>query len=169
MNRIEYLQQHTRNDPEKYCEYCGKPMYRTRFLSGRLEDYSAFLRRKYCDRMCMRKAFVKKGDPCQDYSSAHHSAREIKYLIEGSEKICEICGSTKNIDVHHKDGNFSNNDPENLMLLCRSCHMKEHRKRPLCKVCGKPADGGYGYCNKHYLRYRKYGNPRMYYHKIVEK
>ena len=30
--------------------------------------------------------------------------------------------------VHHKDRNRDNNDPENLVLLCRDCHFKIHSK-----------------------------------------
>lgn len=41
--------------------------------------------------------------------------------------ICEICDSEKNLEIHHKDGNRLNNDLENLQLLCRSCHSKQHR------------------------------------------
>ena len=155
-------------DPEKYCAYCGKQMHRVRFDSGRLEDYNAFLLRKYCDRECMKKAFVKVGsDANQLYRSAHHTASLLAYSILGKEKVCEKCGSTQSIDVHHIDGNYNNNTPENIMILCRSCHMKEHRPKSVCKICGKPASG-HGYCNKHLIRYRKYGDPRMYYHKIVE-
>lgn len=43
---------------------------------------------------------------------------------------CYFCGREeidgyKN-DIHHKDGNHQNNNPENLMKLCRSCHKKLH-------------------------------------------
>lgn len=169
MNRKEYIALTTKEDPEKYCESCGKRMHRVRFDSGRLEDLSAFMRRKYCNRHCMKKAFVKKGeDTKQKYSCAHHSSRKIAYMILEKEYKCERCGSIINVDVHHKDGNHNNNTPNNLELLCRSCHMKEHHPRTVCKICGKPANGGRGYCNKHYIRFRKYGNPLMYHHKIVE-
>ena len=168
MNREEYLKTRTKPDPIKHCAYCGKEMHRIRFNSGRLEDLSAFLRRVYCNRECMRKAFVKVGESNQLYSDAHHSAREIAYLVLGREYKCERCGSTRNVDVHHKDRNHLNNTPENLELLCRSCHMKEHRKvAKLCSICGQPTES-LGYCNKHYIRYKKYGNPLMCYHKIVE-
>lgn len=129
MDREKYLSLHTKQDPEKYCAYCGKRMSRTRFYSGRLEDLSAFMRRKYCCRGCMRKAFVKVGnDTKQKYRPAHFSAYRHAYEVLGKEKKCEMCGSKKNIDVHHIDGNYQNNTPENLMILCRSCHMKIHRK-----------------------------------------
>lgn len=39
---------------------------------------------------------------------------------------CNICGSTEGLVIHHKDKNRENNDPENLQLLCSSCHKKKH-------------------------------------------
>lgn len=43
-------------------------------------------------------------------------------------RICNKCGKTKGqIDVHHKDGNHSNNDINNLEVLCASCHAKLHK------------------------------------------
>ena len=35
---------------------------------------------------------------------------------------CEKCGSTKKLQIDHIDRNRSNNDPSNLMTLCRPCH-----------------------------------------------
>ena len=40
---------------------------------------------------------------------------------------CEICGATKDLEVHHKDKNHSNN-PNNLMTVCSSCHQKVHNQ-----------------------------------------
>jgi hypothetical protein len=45
---------------------------------------------------------------------------------------CERCGhdgSRYRLDVHHRDGNPYHNDPANLEVLCRSCHMREHAAR----------------------------------------
>ena len=44
-----------------------------------------------------------------------------------NQKICTKCGSDYNIIVHHKDLNRNNNNLDNLMIICRSCHMKLHR------------------------------------------
>ena len=42
-------------------------------------------------------------------------------------KRCDRCKHAKNLVVHHKDRNKSNNsDLTNLETLCRSCHVKEH-------------------------------------------
>lgn len=37
-------------------------------------------------------------------------------------KLCNICGSRKNIDIDHITGNESDDEPENLMYLCRPCN-----------------------------------------------
>lgn len=129
MRRDLYLKEHTKPDPIKHCAYCGKEMHRVRFASGRLEDLAAFSRRKYCCRECMRKDFVKVGkNEKQSYRGAHTTAYNLAYSVLGKEKVCEKCGSTRNIDVHHKDGDYHNNTPDNIMILCRSCHIKIHRK-----------------------------------------
>lgn len=36
---------------------------------------------------------------------------------------CEECGKDAT-ERHHKDGSTANNEPSNIALLCRSCHMK---------------------------------------------
>lgn len=36
---------------------------------------------------------------------------------------CQKCGERPAYDRHHKDGNTANNDPANVLFLCRSCHM----------------------------------------------
>jgi len=45
--------------------------------------------------------------------------------------------------VHHKDRIRTNNDPSNLITLCRSCHKKEHfeivsGETKKCLICGEP-------------------------------
>jgi predicted HNH restriction endonuclease len=35
---------------------------------------------------------------------------------------CGISGPKGFLDVHHKDGNYRNNDPRNLELLCPNDH-----------------------------------------------
>lgn len=37
---------------------------------------------------------------------------------------CESCPKPAT-DRHHKDGNTGNNNPDNIKILCRRCHMKE--------------------------------------------
>ena len=115
-------------EEEKYCEYCGKQLERKRF-NGRLEDFTVFKNRKYCNRECMKKDYLKIGDNHnQTYSNAHTTARKINELILHKE-VCELCGSEINLDIHHIDGNWQNNNLNNLMCLCRSCHTKYERNK----------------------------------------
>ena len=43
---------------------------------------------------------------------------------------CEMCGHHPffrgSLDVHHRDGEKTNNEPENLMTLCATCHRELH-------------------------------------------
>lgn len=57
------------------------------------------------------------------------------------KKVCEICGKTDNLEIHHKIpvycGGISN--PDNLKVLCKDCHKDIHRsgQAPLVK---RPVD-----------------------------
>ena len=47
---------------------------------------------------------------------------------------CQICGKlqidcNRKLDVHHKDYDKDNLNPENLISLCQSCHMKTNNNR----------------------------------------
>ena len=46
-----------------------------------------------------------------------------KETFKTKEKKCEICGLIEGyIIIHHIDGNRKNNDPDNHLVLCNSCH-----------------------------------------------
>lgn len=47
-------------------------------------------------------------------------------------KMCEMCGNTENLEVHHLDKNRTNNDKHNLIKVCCKCHHMIH-----CKDKGK--------------------------------
>ena len=72
---------------------------------------------------------------------------------------CEMCGNPK-AEVHHVNEDWQDNTPSNLQRLCRSCHMKVHRQKAACSICGKPVKG-LGYCEKHYQRFKKWGDPLL--------
>lgn len=52
----------------------------------------------------------------------------IKAIEQVKEKKCEICGNTEwmgqpiKLEVHHIDGDRTNNTLENLQWLCKNCH-----------------------------------------------
>ncbi len=147
-----------KDDPEKFCAACDKPLVRKR-IGGRLEDRAVFLRRKYCNRSCMARGQRKaKVQP----ETLHWRARRFR-----ADK-CETCGATENLALHHKDGNPNNNRKSNRMTLCGSCHTQWHwdhgrtinKPKRFCKVCGMPARKS-KWCQKHYQRFRKYGSPYL--------
>jgi len=41
--------------------------------------------------------------------------------------VCNLCGSTKDLIVHHIDGDRDNNSLSNLLPVCRECHEKIHK------------------------------------------
>jgi hypothetical protein len=73
-----------------------------------------------------------------------HKAAQRRFKAE----VCLLCGVKKRLQRHHKDQNPTNNSPNNIMILCQTCHTQIHmidgtwgRKRTLknkeCPVCGE--------------------------------
>lgn len=44
---------------------------------------------------------------------------------------CAMCGRQEHLEIHHIDGDRSNNKPKNLIPLCGNCHKKNYRKEQL--------------------------------------
>ena len=55
------------------------------------------------------------------YGFTNKLKQEIK---NRDSNTCQECGKTDDLEVHHIDGNRLNNDPENLLTLCKKCHRK---------------------------------------------
>ena len=119
---------HALIDKQVPCLCCGKMLY------------SKYFYRKYCNNTCKSKHIEKEyiqrwlngkenglsGNP------KHGSISKLvkRYLIKTRGEKCERCGWSEvhpithkvPIEVDHIDGNFLNNVPENLILLCPNCH-----------------------------------------------
>lgn len=50
-------------------------------------------------------------------------------VIKRDESKCQKCGATKDLLVHHIDGNVANNAFHNLITLCNNCHLDLHRPK----------------------------------------
>jgi len=50
-----------------------------------------------------------------------------RIAFEHHERKCAECGATEKVEVHHRDGDRTNNDPENLLPLCKRHHSMLHR------------------------------------------
>lgn len=56
-------------------------------------------------------------------------ASKVRQLVrERDGNRCQSCGSTEHLCVHHRDFEKTNHDLDNLILLCRKCHTREHRQ-----------------------------------------
>jgi transposase-like protein len=64
---------------------------------------------------------------------AHNWKRIARIIRKRDNYTCQICHtefprSSKLLHVHHKDGDKFNNNPNNLVTVCASCHPKGKRK-----------------------------------------
>lgn len=137
----------------RVCKYCYAELKRRP-----TEDQKAWGKRLYCSRTCSGRSF---GDKVRlpipnDRSSSHKRARKLK--LSGP---CERCGNPRGLHVHHRDNNPFNNELDNLERICPSCHLKHHRPRAKCIICGGE-NAGYGYCAKHHYHFKRYGDPLKY-------
>lgn len=100
-------------DPMKSCEQCGTPLHRKRYGKN-LEDFTAFAKRRFCSLTCANS----KG------ASTVAGYRAQSRKLRGAQ--CEACGYTLQLHAHHKDGDYTNNDPSNIQTLCAYCHNYWH-------------------------------------------
>ena len=117
-----------------YCLNCGKAIK---------------LNRKFCDTKCQQeyifKEYIKswKDGKINGLSGEYNLSKRIRrFLFEKNNYRCEKCGwGEKNIytntiplEIHHIDGDYTNNKEENLQVLCPNCHSltethKSHNKK----------------------------------------
>jgi len=96
--------------PKKLCEHCGILLTRKMF-NGRLEDATAFIRRKFCSLTCANS----KRTPLTKHGYSWRARKHLKMC-------CEACGWTTSLHAHHIDQDISNNHPSNIQTLCKHCH-----------------------------------------------
>ena len=110
-------------EPKGFCLFCEKPLFKDK--------------QKYCDQICQNKQSQKEwvirwknGEELGirgEYGISNHLKH---YLFEKYDNKCCKCGwgetnpYTQSIplEIEHIDGNFENNQEENLELLCPNCH-----------------------------------------------
>ena len=91
------------------CYWCGKALPKNR--------------KCYCSEKCMIEYYN------------HFYWNDAVRLALKEKKACEVCGSTEDLEVHHKkslDGQYRMwnklNQPDNLQVLCHKCHTEAHKK-----------------------------------------
>jgi hypothetical protein len=110
------------------CKNCGKGFFK---FQSKINDG----RGKYCSKSCMIEH--RKGIPNLKIKGENNGmwkenpndntfrirANKLKQKIE-----CELCGRKQNLRIHHKDKNCRNNTPNNLIVICESCHRQLHNQ-----------------------------------------
>ena len=83
----------------------------------------------------MLKNNFKYGDEYEKYLQTEHWKKQ-KQLVKERDKICQKCGSTQNLHVHHKSYKnlwIAEEEINDLVLLCKDCHEAEHLRLSLEK------------------------------------
>lgn len=66
-----------------------------------------------------------------------HGLASTIYRTLVEKDACNRCGTTENLCVHHRDDNHLNNAPDNLEVLCMSCHSSHHKSEWWSKRAGR--------------------------------
>jgi hypothetical protein len=143
-----------KRNPNTHCVVCNKPIYKRPFeiqrnrgnvycdiscygmacrkekpcvVCGKLILSSA--NKKTCNRECANKHRVGikyKFNAPKDKVKAYKTLKTRLIRIRG--KTCERCQYDKHeiLQIHHKDSNRSNNNLDNLELICPNCHFEKH-------------------------------------------
>jgi len=65
--------------------------------------------------------------PYTEYLQTTHWHFKRSDALRRSKHRCQLCNSTKRLDVHHRTyENLGNEEPEDLIVLCRKCHKHFH-------------------------------------------
>lgn len=104
------------------CKECGLKFKRKNSLVGK---------NVFCSKSCSNSHSNKKmvGPGSRNYK---HGRSMYRYnAMKNRTPLCEICGFDKDyaIEVHHIDGDRSNNNTNNLMLVCANCHRGIHKNK----------------------------------------
>jgi len=99
--------------------YRGDPKNQTRIKQAKSEWY---------DRN--RDAQIIDGPQLRDQK---HFSGNRQRALDAADHQCACCGAEEQLVVHHLDHNgrgkaTPNNDLDNLEVLCRACHAREHRE-----------------------------------------
>lgn len=106
---------------KRYCKYCGKEIIRGEYCDNTC--YAEYKAKQYIERW-------KNGEE-NGLSGKYGIIGAVRnYIFEKNSDKCECCGKSyinpytnlSVLQIHHKDGDCTNNKEENLQLLCPTCH-----------------------------------------------
>lgn len=105
----------------KVCPACSKQFMAS---SGSARE------KRTCSYACSNKHF-RSGPNNGNYKNPEEIAKDDYRAIclQQHRKACLLCGWNISVDVHHIDGNHSNNNKDNLVPLCPNHHRMAHMTR----------------------------------------
>lgn len=119
---------------KRICKNCGKPLTKTQKFYCCLDCQHEYQTNEYLSRW-------KNGEETGLSGEYGLNKRIRNYLLNKVNYKCELCGWSKTnpftgtipLEIHHKDGDYTNNKEENLQVLCPNCHSltetyKSHNK-----------------------------------------
>jgi len=116
----------TKKKEDRFCFICGKKLH------NRLLKYCSYsCQQKNYSNIAIEKWISGEWDGVVGKEFKVISRYIINYLLKKSEGKCGICknstwlGEPIPLEIHHKDGNWKNNKPENLDIICPNCHAME--------------------------------------------
>ena len=111
---------------EIYCLNCGTKLNKNQYKYCSIKCQHSFERQKYMDNVNrgVEDGLKKTGNTTKVSDSIR------SYLFEKYNNKCQLCGwgminpatGKTPLEIHHKDGDKTNNKEYNLQLLCPNCH-----------------------------------------------
>lgn len=125
-----------------YCDYCGEPIVTFLCLLNNFKKH-------FCNKECLYNFTRENPRLGKDNPNYFNGKSNEPYSIEFNEilkrkirkrdnYICQMCGMTQKeniirfkekLSIHHKDYNKNNLDEDNLISLCKICHLKTNGNR----------------------------------------
>jgi hypothetical protein len=139
--------------PNTNCHKCGVPLYRNLSRGNRptcKECLPEVLSSAAKERIGKEyKAYIKRwlsGEEDGMRGKTSISSHIKRYLFDKHKSKCCRCGWAEvnrhtgkvPLEVNHKDGDHTNNRPENLELICPNCHSLTSSYRALNMGNGRP-------------------------------
>ena len=117
---------------KQLCEHCNAEFLPRKFAGAR---------QIYCSKKCQVAAIGQRHYGKYNRGASYQSDfKLVRPTVLERDKVCVLCGSDKNLHVHHLDnsgrGEDCNNSLDNLAVLCGDCHSAIH-KVTLVKVDGE--------------------------------
>lgn len=103
------------------CATCGQEIWRTKSQYARSKTGNV-----YCSRSCAtskNNTLFKSGENHCNYKGTDYRSR----AFQAYEHKCAVCGYDEDermLEVHHINEDHSDNDINNLCILCPTCHRK---------------------------------------------